>query len=211
MERLIHVPVDSISLEGMLKVPEKPKGIILFSHGSGSGRLSPRNNFVAQILHKHHFATLLIDLLTQEEDEVYENRFDIDLLTRRLAVTAKWLATQSETQNLSLGLFGASTGAASALKLAAAMKQQVHAVVSRGGRPDLAGESLSQVTAPTLLIVGGNDEVVIHLNQMAFKKLKAKKELVIIPGASHLFEEPGTLEQVADQAAQWFSQYLSKS
>ena len=207
-EKLIHIPVGPIKLEGMLQIPADAKAIILFTHGSGSSRLSPRNNFVAKILYREKLATLLIDLLTEDEDRYRENRFDIELLTERLSHVVQWLASQTETQHLPLGLFGASTGAASALYLAAKLKQGIFAVVSRGGRPDLAGDVLPLVSAPTLLIVGGNDDVVIELNQLAYKKLKAEKELQIIPGATHLFEEPGTLEAVADSAAAWFKKHL---
>lgn len=207
-EKLIHIPVGSIKLEGMLQIPANAKGIILFAHGSGSSRLSPRNNFVAKVLHQHKLATLLIDLLTEEEDELRENRFDIELLTARLAEVAKWLANEPGTRSLPLGIFGASTGAASALYLASKLKKKIFAVVSRGGRPDMAEYVLPKVVSPVLLIVGGNDDVVIELNQLAYKKLKSEKKLQIIPGATHLFEEPGTLEAVADLAAEWFKKHL---
>ena len=210
IEKLIHIPVNSIKLEGMLQIPEDAAGIILFAHGSGSSRLSPRNNFVAKVLHRHKFATLLIDLLTEEEDELRENRFDIELLTERLAEAAKWLASEPQTQNLPLGIFGASTGAASALYLASRLGKKVFAVVSRGGRPDMAEHVLPKVVSPVLLIVGGNDDVVIELNQLAYLKLKSEKKLQIIPGATHLFEEPGALETVANLAAEWFQKHLPR-
>lgn len=206
----ISVPADGIVLKGLLRIPEGARGLVLFSHGSGSGRLSPRNNFVAEVLCEEKLAILLLDLLTPEEDEVYENRFNIELLTERLARAAKWIDSRSETRNLPLGIFGASTGAASALKLAARMGQKIYAVVSRGGRPDLAMDVLPKVLAPTLLIVGGEDDAVIELNRGAYGKIKVRKELVIIPGATHLFEEPGTLEEMARRAAKWFVENLPK-
>jgi dienelactone hydrolase len=209
-EQLIHVPVDSILLEGVLRIPIGTNGIVLFAHGSGSSRHSPRNKYVAEVLHKGGLGTLLIDLLSKEEDAVYETRFDIDLLSRRLRAASGWLKNQTQTRDLCIGYFGASTGAAAALKAAAAEGDLISAVVSRGGRPDLAEADLDRVQAPTLLIVGSNDDVVIELNRYAYKKLKAKKELQIISDASHLFEEPGTLEEVSQLAAQWFKDYLCK-
>lgn len=210
-EKLVHVPVDGVTLEGALAlaIPDKATGLVLFAHGSGSSRFSPRNNFVAGELRKVGLGTLLIDLLTRTEDQDYERRFDIALLTGRLVAVSNWLAAQPETSSLPLGLFGASTGAAAALQAAAALPDQVKAVVSRGGRPDLAGkQALAQVRCPTLLIVGGHDDVVIELNQQADALLTCPKELMIVPGATHLFEEPGTLEKVADLAATWFQQTL---
>lgn len=195
---------DDISLPGILAVPEHAIGVVLFAHGSGSSRLSPRNTFVATELNKANIATLLIDLLTEAEDSVYETRFDIDLLTRRLGAVAHWTSTYETTKNLPIGLFGASTGAASALNLAARKPELVRTVVSRGGRPDMSLEHLPLVQAPTLLIVGGNDDVVIELNRQAYAQLQCDKELIIIPGATHLFEETGTLEQVAKHATKWF-------
>jgi putative phosphoribosyl transferase len=208
VETEVLIRVDSIALEGILRDPGRAQGTVLFAHGSGSSRYSPRNNFVANVLREHGLATLLIDLLTPAEDEFYENRFNIDLLTERLAAVAQWLKKQSGLRDLPLGLFGASTGAASALRLAARLGGGIYAVVSRGGRPDLAEGFLSQVTAPTLLIVGGNDPVVLELNRRAYLELGAEKELVIIPGATHLFEEPGALEAAARKAAAWFSTKL---
>jgi alpha-beta hydrolase superfamily lysophospholipase len=195
--------------EGMLALPSGAKGIVLFAHGSGSGRLSPRNNYVAGVLREHGVATLLFDLLTEAEDRIYENRFDIDLLTRRLLLATQWAGQQAATRELAIGYFGASTGAAAALKAAANLEPKIRAVVSRGGRPDLALDELPHVQAPTLLIVGGNDTAVIDLNRTAYRELRAEKELKIIPGATHLFEEPGTLEQVATVAARWFERHLT--
>ena len=208
-EKLVHIPVDGVTLEGALAIPDQAMGLVLFAHGSGSSRFSPRNNFVAGELRKAGLGTLLIDLLTRTEDQNYERRFDIALLTERLVAVSNWLAAQPETSSLPLGLFGASTGAAAAMQAAAVSPNKVKAVVSRGGRPDLAGKkALSQVQCPTLLIVGGYDDVVIELNQQADALLTCPKELVIVPGATHLFEEPGTLEQVAKLAAAWFRKYL---
>jgi putative phosphoribosyl transferase len=202
------VRANGIELEGTLEVPLQAQGIVLFAHGSGSSRFSPRNNFVAEVLRRHNLATLLIDLLTPTEDQHYETRFDIELLTQRLAAVARWITKESEVRDLPLGLFGASTGAASALRLAARLEQGVAAVVSRGGRPDLAMEFLPHVSAPTLLIVGGDDNVVLELNRQAYEELRCEKKPTIIPGATHLFEEPGALEAVADKAAEWFTRYL---
>jgi dienelactone hydrolase len=204
----IEIPVsESIVLKGNLNLPDSPLALVIFSHGSGSSRLSPRNRFVAGILNEHHIATLLTDLLTEEEDEVYENRFDIDLLTERLVAVTQFMMSLPETSQLKLGYFGASTGAASALQAATHLKKFIKAVVSRGGRPDMA-KHLEEVAAPTFLLVGGQDEEVIELNKAAYLKLNCLKELRIIPGATHLFEEPGKLEEVADDALQWFERYL---
>lgn len=209
---LTRVSIDSVKLEGMLELPADPMGIVLFAHGSGSSRLSPRNNYVAGELRNARIGTMLTDLLTRDEDQDYQMRFDITLLTQRLAATADWLRQYTSTQALPLGLFGASTGAAAALQLAAARTDDVAAVVSRGGRPDLAGrQALHDVRAPTLLIVGGADDVVIGLNRQAYAQLRCEKRLEIVPGATHLFEEPGTLEAVARLAADWFGRYLSGS
>lgn len=207
-ETLTHITVDNHVLEGMLKIPDQAHGIVLFAHGSGSGRLSPRNNFVADVLNRGNLGTLLIDLLTKKEDEVYETRFNIHLLTQRLVGVIQWLKQAPETANLNIGLFGASTGAAAALQAAAELKDDIKAVVSRGGRPDLAKAVLHQVVAPTLLIVGGIDYGVIELNELAFKLLNTTKDFKIAPGASHLFEEPGCLEQVSDEALHWFQKFL---
>jgi putative phosphoribosyl transferase len=209
-KELVGIPADSVQMEGMLEVPPDAVGIILFAHGSGSSRLSPRNNYVAGVLREARLATLLLDLLTPQEDQVYQTRFDISLLTQRLHTAANWLRQSSDTSSLPLGLFGASTGAAAALQVAAIFGPAVGAVVSRGGRPDLAGQSaLEKVTAPTLLIVGGLDGVVIDLNKAAYEVLRCEKQLVIIPGATHLFEEPGTLEKVAELATDWFLRHLA--
>jgi len=207
--QLVHIPVDDVRIEGMLELPPGPLGIVLFAHGSGSSRHSPRNNYVARVLHDKGIGTLLMDLLTVTEDLDYQTRFDIALLTHRLLVATRWVRVEAATRQLPIGYFGASTGAAAALQAAAALGHNIQAVVSRGGRPDLAGnQSLEQVKSPTLLLVGGRDEDVIELNREAYARLPCTKELSIIPGATHLFEEAGTLEEVARQAAVWFSQYL---
>lgn len=205
----ITIPLEqNIKLQGILNIPTVPHSLVIFSHGSGSSRFSVRNRFVAEILNKANIATLLIDLLTEEEDTIYENRFDIELLTHRLVELTSYIFQQKEFQNLELGYFGASTGAASALKAAARLDGIVNAVVSRGGRPDLAMDSLPKVTAATLLIVGSLDTDVITLNEQAFEKIQSKKEMVIIEGASHLFEEPGKLIEVAALARDWFDKHL---
>lgn len=204
----ISIPVGKVHLDGELIFPEDAKGLVIFSHGSGSSRHSPRNAFVAGRLHEKKMATLLFDLLTEEEDQDRAMRFDIELLTQRLEKVALWVSQQNETYQLPIAFFGASTGAASALKAAARKGERIKAVVSRGGRPDLASDELPQVSAASLLIVGSEDHQVIQLNEMAFKLLKCQKQLEIIPGAGHLFEEAGTLEQVADLAANWYSEHL---
>ncbi len=208
IERLVHVPADGVTLEGALVIPGGAKGVVLFAHGSGSSRHSPRNNYVARVLQAGALGTLLIDLLTEQEDATYETRFDIDLLARRLTATTEWLGEQPATQHLDMGYFGASTGAAAALRAAADVGSRIKAIVSRGGRPDMAESALDRVQAPTLLIVGERDDVVIELNQRAFERLRGVKELIIVPGATHLFEEPGALEEVARLAARWFGRYL---
>ncbi|HKJ30882.1 MAG TPA: alpha/beta hydrolase [Balneolales bacterium] len=208
IDNLIQIPAGKVSLEGKLIVPENAKGLVLFSHGSGSSRLSPRNNFVAEELHQQKFGTLLFDLLTEKEDRKYENRFDIALLTERLLRVTEWVLDQPELKKLPIGYFGASTGAASALKAAAKMGIKIKAIVSRGGRPDLAMDILDQIKSPTLLIVGGEDYGVLELNQQAFNRLKSEKNIAIVAGATHLFEEPGKLEEVAHLAGNWFSQHL---
>lgn len=208
-EQEVRIVLDGAIHLGDLGIPPPARGLVLFAHGSGSGRLSGRNRFVAAALRRHGHATLLFDLLTEPEDRDYQNRFDIELLTRRLRDATTWVRQQPAMQNLALGYFGASTGAAAALKAAAALGSAIGAVVSRGGRPDLALADLARVAAPTLLIVGGHDDVVIELNRQAYAQLKAHKELQIIPGATHLFEEPGTLEEVARLAADWFTRYLA--
>jgi putative phosphoribosyl transferase len=212
MQKLVNIPTDHVSLEGELVLPEDTNGIVLFAHGSGSSRFSPRNNYVASILQQAGIGTLLFDLLTREEDRNYDTRFDIDLLTQRLLAATAWIRQEPSTQSFSIGYFGASTGAAAALQAAAEMTGEISAVVSRGGRPDLAGPAaLAKVSAPTLLIVGGYDDVVIMLNRDAYAQLKCEKELTIIPGATHLFEEAGTLEQAAEAATKWFSSHLTST
>jgi len=209
-ERLVSIPSGTVSLEGMLELPPAAMAVVLFAHGSGSSRHSPRNNYVAARLREVGLGTLLIDLLTVEEDRDYERRFDIALLVERLHDAARWLAAEPATRGMPLGLFGASTGAAAALQLAAAVPSKVAAVVSRGGRPDLAGAvSLARVKAPTLLIVGGDDTEVLALNEAAYAHLKCAKSVFIVPGATHLFEEPGTLEVAASHAAEWFTRHLT--
>ncbi len=207
-EQLVYIPADSVTLEGVLAIPTEARGVVLFAHGSGSSRHSPRNTFVAEVLRSAGFATLLIDLLTKDEEAIYKTRFDIRLLTRRLLAATQWLMTQPETRGLAIGYFGASTGAAGALQAAAALGSGICAVVSRGGRPDLARSALPRVQAPTLLIVGGRDDLIIDLNELAYAQLQAEKELVIIPRATHVFEEPGALQEVVRLAAQWFNRYL---
>lgn len=209
----IQIPINSITLEGNLTIPEGAKGIVIFAHGSGSSRFSSRNRYVAQELQKESLGTLLFDLLTAEEERIdmitAHLRFDIDLLAHRLVSVTTWLLSNPETKNLNIGYFGASTGAAAALIAAKVNANIIKAVVSRGGRPDLAEKVLQDVKAPTLLIVGGEDYQVIEMNQWALDQLKVeKKELKIVPGATHLFEEPGTLEEVANLAGEWFKRYL---
>jgi dienelactone hydrolase len=207
-ERLVQITAGSVTLEGVLAVPQGTQALVIFAHGSGSSRHSTRNKFVAKVLVDAGIATLLFDLLTAEEDTIYENRFDIPLLTERLKATTRWVREQPETATLKIGYFGASTGAAAALMAAAAPGAEINAIVSRGGRPDMAEDAIGQVQAPTLLIVGGRDDVVIELNQGAYRLLKAEKKLEIVPGATHLFEEPETLEEVARLAAEWFKLHL---
>lgn len=205
----VKIPIDSVGLDGELILPPGAASVVLFAHGSGSSRFSPRNTYVAEVLQQRGIGTLLFDLLTHEEDQDYEMRFDIGLLTQRLLAATTWLLVNPETKSSKIGYFGASTGAAAALQAAAKMSKVVSAVVSRGGRPDLAGEiALSQVIAPTLLIVGENDYGVIELNERAYAVMSCEKKLTLVPGATHLFEEPGTLEQAAQQAANWFLKYL---
>ena len=201
----VKIPAGSVELSGELVLPPEASGVVLFAHGSGSSRFSPRNTYVANVLQQHGIGTLLFDLLTRAEDQDYAQRFDIDLLTQRLLAATDWLQKNPETKSLKIGYFGASTGAAAALQAAAKMQGAVAAVVSRGGRPDLAGAvALNQVIAPTLLIVGSADHGVIELNEQAYALMTCVKKLVLVPGATHLFEEPGTLEQVAQFAADWF-------
>lgn len=212
VEHAITIPSGVNQLQGLLCVPKNASGLVLFVHGSGSSRFSTRNQYVAHQLNQANLGTLLFDLLTPEEDQVdnvtREFRFDIGLLASRLIDVTKWCQTQSEMQNLSMGYFGASTGGGAALVAAAALPKIVRAVVSRGGRPDLAADSLNQVSAPTLLIVGGLDDVVIKLNISAMSEMHCVKKLEIVPGATHLFEEPGTLDEVARLAKVWFVSYF---
>jgi putative phosphoribosyl transferase len=209
----VSIAFEGFSLDGLLTIPEPAKGLVVFAHGSGSSRFSSRNRFVAEILNEAGIATLLFDLLTEEEEDIdqrsREFRFDIDLLTDRLIGVIDWVSKETMTAELPVGLFGASTGAAAALGAAAARPDKVDAVVSRGGRPDLALPHLAKVKAPTLLIVGGEDTVVIELNQQAAERLAVEHHLEIIPGATHLFEETGKLEQVANLARDWFLHHLS--
>jgi dienelactone hydrolase len=208
----ITVQAGEVALEGALSIPERAGGVVLFAHGSGSSRFSPRNRFVATFLNQGALGTLLLDLLTAEEQEIDERsgalRFDIDLLSRRLIGVVDWVSTHPDMLHLPIGLFGASTGAAAALNAAADRRQRVAAVVSRGGRPDLAMAALPAVRAPTLLIVGGLDGVVIDMNRRAAAQLACEHRLEIVPGATHLFEEPGKLEEVARLARKWFQQHL---
>lgn len=206
----VHIPVNGVKLEGSLVIPTEARGVVLFAHGSGSGRHSPRNNFVAQTLQSAGIGTLLMDLLTQQEDAIYQTRFDIDLLTWRLERATQWLVEQTQSSGLDIGYFGASTGAAAALNAAAAFGTSIGAVVSRGGRPDLAMSSWPQVKAPTLLIVGGLDAVVLDLNREAYDHLNTEKYLAVVAGATHLFEETGALQEVARLAAEWFKRYLRR-
>ncbi len=209
MEKIIHIPVGQVKLEGELILPDNATSLVLFAHGSGSSRHSPRNNFVARVINDAGIGTLLFDLLTEEEDEVYETRFDIDLLTERLITATKWIQENAETKTLTLGYFGSSTGAAAALEAAAQLGEKISAVVSRGGRPDLAIDNLPKVVSPTLLIVGGDDTAVIGMNEEALNALACEKKMEIVPGATHLFEEEGTLEEVARLATEWFKKKLS--
>jgi putative phosphoribosyl transferase len=205
----VEVRSGAIALPGRLAVPDQARAGVVFAHGSGSGRLSPRNVAVAAALESQGLATLLFDLLTEEEAASRERVFDVPLLAERLVAATRWLAAQPEAGALPVGYFGASTGAAAALVAAAELGDDVGAVVSRGGRPDLAGAALPRVTAPTLLIVGGEDHVVVGLNREAQMQLRCRSELVVIPGATHLFEEPGALEAVAEHAGAWFLEWLA--
>jgi len=208
-EQEVGIPISGRSLSGTLGLPPHASGIVLFAHGSGSGRLSPRNRFVAQSLRVAGLGTLLIDLLGEDEADDRRKVFDIPLLAKRLLAAESWLEHEPETRELRLGYFGASTGAAAALVAAACRPERAGAVVSRGGRPDLATADLPDVTAPTLLIVGGLDTDVLKLNRQALTMLRCTKQLVVVPGATHLFPEPGTLEEVTQLAQQWFLRYLS--
>jgi len=204
----VRIPAGTIQLEGTLDLPAGCSSVVVFAHGSGSSRFSPRNKFVAKGLSGRGIGTLLIDLLTAEEDKAYRTRFDIELLSTRLACVRDWLNTRPQMKKISVGLFGASTGAAAALLTAAAPGKRIRAVVSRGGRPDLAEGYLHLVQCPTLLIVGGHDLEVLRLNEAALAQMTCEKQLVVVPEATHLFEEPGKLEQVAHLASDWFERYL---
>ena len=208
----VEIPAGTITLQGDLIVPASATGITLFAHGSGSSRKSPRNQFVASMLHDAGIGTLLFDLLTPQEEHIDRStaqlRFNIGLLASRLVLATEWLAATPSAKGRALGYFGASTGGAAALVAAAQLGDRVRAIVSRGGRPDLAGEALPMVTAPTLLIVGGFDYPVIDMNRAAFAKLRCEKRLQLVPGATHLFEEPGTLEEVGGLAANWFAKHF---
>jgi dienelactone hydrolase len=210
----VKIPVDGIQLPGMLTFPEHARGVVIFAHGSGSSRFSKRNVWVAEYLQRHGFGTLLFDLLTADEESVdiytRQFRFDIPLLAKRLVTATKWIWRQEVAASMPTGYFGASTGAAAALIAAADLGDQIGAVVSRGGRPDLAGTSLKNVLSPVLLIVGGSDEPVIELNREAYNLLRCEKEVRVVPGATHLFEEPGTLERVADLAVDWYDKHLTR-
>ena len=210
VEQTVTIRDDHTTLGGFLEIPSVPTGIVLFAHGSGSGRFSPRNRFVARQLQQGGIATLLIDLLMTDEEEDRRKVFDIDLLSDRVLMASAWLREDSRTKALPLGYFGASTGAASALQAAAQASFGVSAIVSRGGRPDLAERYLPQVTAPTLLLVGSEDHSVIEMNQHAYQLLGGPKQLMIISGATHLFDEPGALEQVAEYALKWFRQHFAR-
>ncbi|MEV6737659.1 phosphoribosyltransferase family protein [Streptomyces sp. NPDC051104] len=209
VDREVEVAAGAVRLGGRLTVPEDPTGIVVFAHGSGSSRHSPRNRFVAEGLNRGGLGTLLFDLLTEEEERDRANVFDTELLARRLADTTGWLRTRPETEGLAVGYFGASTGAAAALWAAAEPGTHIAAVVSRGGRPDLAGPRLPEVTAPTLLVVGGADPVVLDLNRQAQARLRCENHLAVVPGATHLFEEPGALEAVTDLARDWFTDHMA--
>jgi dienelactone hydrolase len=213
-QRPVEIPADpGVALQGDLRLPAGARGVVVFAHGSGSSRFSPRNRFVAEVLERAGLATLLMDLLTRQEERVDavsgQLRFDIGLLARRLVAASAWLSQQPDTRQLAIGAFGASTGGGAALVAAAERPELVKAVVSRGGRPDLAGPALAGVTAPTLLIVGGRDELVLQLNREALDRLPGEKRLEIVPGATHLFEEPGALEAVARLARDWFLSHLA--
>jgi putative phosphoribosyl transferase len=206
-QKEIQIHLRDITLTANLSEPDEAKALVIFAHGSGSSRLSPRNNFVADLLNRRNITTILTDLLTAFEDQVYENRFDILLLSNRLVQVTEWVLQQPSWASWPVGYFGASTGAASALQAAAILDKNIHAVVSRGGRPDLS-KALPQVKAPTLLIVGSLDTQVIELNKQAYNQLKCDSQLEIVEGAGHLFEEPGTLHKAADLAGEWFERYL---
>ncbi len=204
----LRIPVEDAELEGLLDVPEEAPGLVVFAHGSGSSRKSPRNNFVAEVIRDRGLGTLLFDLLTEEEDQVRQNRFDIPLLADRLVAATEWLWNREATRDLNVGYFGSSTGAAAALRAAARLGEDIDAVVSRGGRVDMADDVLGDIHIPTLFIVGGADTQVLELNREVYGELSCKKELHVVEGAGHLFEGDGELEEVADVAADWFAETL---
>lgn len=208
IEKTVNIKVDSKTIQGELTIPEESQGLVLFAHGSGSSRFSPRNIYVARILQQNNLATFLVDLLTKEEDLKYENRFNIDLLAKRLVHITKWLKQNEETKELKIGYFGASTGAAAAVIAAVEEKNNVSSIVSRGGRVDLAASQLPEIESPLLLIVGERDDFVLEVNEEALKKLNCTKKISIIPGATHLFEEPGTLDEVAKITTEWFLKFF---
>lgn len=206
----IEIPLKEVTLKGELTIPKDADGVVIFSHGSGSSRFSPRNKFVAEMFHQQNFGTLLFDLLTEEEDTIYENTFNIDLLTSRLIEVTDWLLHDKNLKGVPIGYFGASTGAASAMGAAAHFKNKIKAVVSRGGRPDLALNHLPSVTAPTLLLVGELDYPVIEMNKLAISRLHCEKDMQIISGATHLFKEPGKLIEVVEFSISWYKAHLTK-
>lgn len=204
----VNISIEDINLKGRLRIAKNQKGLVIFSHGSGSSRMSSRNNYVADLLLKEGFSSLLFDLLTETEDQIYENRFNINLLAERLVAVTQWISKQKDMENVPIGFFGASTGAASALMATPFLGTKIKAIVSRGGRPDLALPILDKIKSPTLLIIGGNDGAVIDLNRKAYVKLTGIKKIEIIEGATHLFSEPGKLEAVAKLTSNWFTKYL---
>jgi len=204
----VNIKVDSVVLKGILTIPLNPIGLVVFAHGSGSSHLSPRNNYVASVLQENHLATLLFDLLTEDEDETYENRFNLELITDRLVMATEWAEKQEKLKDLPFGYFGASTGTPAALRAAIRLEDKIKAIVSRSGRPDLIGSEIAIVKQPVLFIVGGQDTVVKDLNTQSYDMIPGTKLILEIRGANHLFEEPGTLEQAAKAASDWFEQYL---
>jgi len=211
IKKTISIQTDSVFIKGDLTIPQNAPGIVVFAHGSGSNRLSPRNNYVAKILNKNNLATLLIDLLSEKETSSYDKISDMNFLSQRLIEVTSWLKENEETKELKTGYFGASTGAAAAIKAAVKNQNKISAIVSRGGRVDLADFQLSQIESPILLIVGENDGFVVELNEQAFQKINCTKELSLVPNASHLFQEPGTLEEVARLTTQWFIKYFKEN
>lgn len=209
IKQSVSIPAENITLEGNLSIPERANAVVIFAHGSGSSRHSTRNIFVADELNLAGFGTLLFDLLTQEEDTLYKNRFNINLLAKRLKIATEWFLKEYKNNNFKIGYFGASTGAAAAVYAACELDKTVSAIVSRGGRVDMVKHFLRKLDIPTLLVVGGNDDTIIELNKISFDLIKGEKELSIVPDAGHLFEEPGTLEKVSDLATKWFKKYLS--